>query len=702
MQRIIITSLLILSSFIMRADDRLILTKVENEAHLYSLFENRDLTIHYYSDSFIIASIAEGKTMEQGSIVLDEKAFLDVSGYYIIYCEQTERQTYLEEAQNRGKVLFSGDDFLIMKPLDGINKLLPAKNDGMVHIPQRPAYLPDNRFDFPVITETDPLMEFLTEMVNTDSIMSYIQHLENYGTRAYDEPESYQAQDWLKSKFETWGLTTEIQTVTITPNQGWSWGHYPHSTSSGNVIAVQTGTKYPDKYIVCGAHYDSWSWYPVSNRIAPGADDNASGTAGILEIARVMSQFESEYSIVYCCFSAEEFGLWGSEAYAVSCKMQEKDILGYFNIDMSGYLKPGTPIHISLIFPSIATPLANFLKNINDIYFQISINTYANLSGGDSDHTSFNQQGYQGIWTFEDWNDCSPYIHGPNDVIGLSVNNSEQCRLFTQINFTSMATLAGVNYDTNLPIPAFSASEKTILEGNSVQFTDLSVNNPTSWKWYFEGGTPTESTEKNPTVMYKTPGRYDVKLIAINAHGSNTLLKQNYITVKMIPPIADFIADKTEIEEGESVSFTNLSQNKPDKYAWAFEGGSPLQSSLENPVVKYSKAGSYKVRLKATNDGGEHTETKEKYITVTPKTAISEKDKTSAITIYPNPTTGELKIENGELKIENVEIFDIFGCVVEIAHPPLRGGLGGLLPPGIYFVRITTDIDVIVKKIIKK
>jgi len=90
--------------------------------------------------------------------------------------------------------------------------------------------------------------------------------------------------------------------------------------------------------------------------------------------------------------------------------------------------------------------------------------------------------------------------------------------------------------------------------------------------------------------------------------------------------------------------------------------------------------------------------------------------------VYPNPTTGEWKIENGKLKIENVEIYDVFGRVMEIAHPnyknsnpissPFEGSpageggwsfrLGGLLPSGIYFIRITTDNGMITKKVVKQ
>jgi len=74
----------------------------------------------------------------------------------------------------------------------------------------------------------------------------------------------------------------------------------------------------------------------------------------------------------------------------------------------------------------------------------------------------------------------------------------------------------------------------------------------------------------------------------------------------------------------------------------------------------------------------------------------------SPITIVPNPTKGEWRIESGNLKIENIEIFDVFGRIVEVAHPTLRGGLGGLLPSGVYFIRITTENGVVTKKVVKQ
>jgi Zn-dependent metalloprotease len=85
------------------------------------------------------------------------------------------------------------------------------------------------------------------------------------------------------------------------------------------------------------------------------------------------------------------------------------------------------------------------------------------------------------------------------------------------------------------PIADFTASATDINIGNSVQFTDLSLENPTSWSWTFKGGTPTTCTEQNPTVTYNTIGTFDVTLVATNAQGSDTETKVDYITVSVKP-----------------------------------------------------------------------------------------------------------------------------------------------------------------------
>ena len=155
-----------------------------------------------------------------------------------------------------------------------------------------------------------------------------------------------------------------------------------------------------------------------------------------------MSQYQFDRTIIFATWSGEEYGLYGSEAWANEAADNGMNILGYFNIDMAGYLMEGTEIHTDIIAPSSADELRQFYKDVCAIYlpdFQIFDGA---LSGGDSDHTSFNNDGYQGIFPFEDSQNYSPYIHTPNDIIGLSVNNFEQHATFVKAVIANVVTMS--------------------------------------------------------------------------------------------------------------------------------------------------------------------------------------------------------------------------------------------------------------------
>nr|NQU89650.1 PKD domain-containing protein [Bacteroidota bacterium] len=89
-------------------------------------------------------------------------------------------------------------------------------------------------------------------------------------------------------------------------------------------------------------------------------------------------------------------------------------------------------------------------------------------------------------------------------------------------------------FDLFDPVADFMADTTFVLEGGSIDFTDLSSNNPTGWAWEFEGGTPGTSTEQNPVVFYNTPGNYSVTLIVSNNYGSDTLTIPDFIIVEEI------------------------------------------------------------------------------------------------------------------------------------------------------------------------
>lgn len=296
--------------------------------------------------------------------------------------------------------------------------------------------------DYPVISSEDPEIRTLMDSVSIDSIKASIEHLSSYHTRRYDSHFIYDVQDWLVARYQSMGIDTVVLHDFPIPDS--------EIETADNIIAVQWGTKKPEEFVVCGAHYDSWNadgFDPDTIR-SPGADDNASGVAGILEIARFLTKHKFDRSIIYANWCAEEIGLVGSAAYARDCAIREMDIVGYFNLDMTGYLKEGDDIHVNLMFTTRDSLIGDYVFNFSHVYYPEMRIWQDWLAWGDSDYSSFNRNGYAAVHTFEDVDDSSPFIHTRQDVLGLSVNNLDQSKRFTELNLGLVATLAGLSHQS--------------------------------------------------------------------------------------------------------------------------------------------------------------------------------------------------------------------------------------------------------------
>jgi hypothetical protein len=121
------------------------------------------------------------------------------------------------------------------------------------------------------------------------------------------------------------------------------------------------------------------------------------------------------------------------------------DIVGYFNLDMTGYLEEGETMRVHLVYVNRDSLLANFYYNVGRIYYpELSI-TPNWMPWGDSDFSSFNRNVYAALHPFENVYHSSPFIHTRQDVLGVSVNSIDQARQFTQLNLGAVATLAGIH-----------------------------------------------------------------------------------------------------------------------------------------------------------------------------------------------------------------------------------------------------------------
>lgn len=107
-----------------------------------------------------------------------------------------------------------------------------------------------------------------------------------------------------------------------------------------NVIAIQRGTKYPNRFIIMSGDIDSRISNPNNyTDDSPGANDNASGMAGTLEAARVLSKYKFESSIIYAGLAGEEQGLYGGKGLAAYAKEKGWEIIGILNNDMIGNIE---------------------------------------------------------------------------------------------------------------------------------------------------------------------------------------------------------------------------------------------------------------------------------------------------------------------------------------------------------------------------
>ncbi len=107
-----------------------------------------------------------------------------------------------------------------------------------------------------------------------------------------------------------------------------------------NVVAIQRGTKHPNRFIMMSGDIDSRITDPTDyTNDSPGANDNASGMAGAIEAARVLSKYKFENSIIYVGLSGEEQGLFGGQGLAKHAKNKNWDIIGIMNNDMIGNIK---------------------------------------------------------------------------------------------------------------------------------------------------------------------------------------------------------------------------------------------------------------------------------------------------------------------------------------------------------------------------
>jgi len=199
--------------------------------------------------------------------------------------------------------------------------------------------------------------------------------------------------------------------------QAWSKGEHQNR----NVIGERKGLTRPGEIYIIGAHLDDMP----REGLAPGADDNASGSAAVLIAAEIMSRYRWACTLRFAFWTGEEQGFLGSSSYADRAKADGEAIQGYLNLDMLGY-NQAPPRAMNLFWSSAITgseQIADLFTTVVSVYsldlVPLKFDALHFPLGNYSDNWSFWAQGYPAILVIEDsYGDFTPYYHRATDEIG--------------------------------------------------------------------------------------------------------------------------------------------------------------------------------------------------------------------------------------------------------------------------------------------
>lgn len=271
--------------------------------------------------------------------------------------------------------------------------------------------------------EWDPYVQSLADEVNSDSITSYIQRLQDFYCRFSFTDSSYAASQWLKERFEGWGYQTEFDSF-----------YEVKAAAERNVVATSPGSQAPEKQMIICGHFDATS---NNANFAPGADDNASGTAAALEAARVFAGANGDYTIKFIAWAAEEDGCLGSYHYAGNAYSESADIAAVLNYDMIGFRDDEYLDNYIQSMDKTSEWLSNLYLDVSSMYVPSLINFEVPPMGG-SDWISFASRGYSSIGMEEaNQTQFNPNYHSTTDLL-----STLDLTLYTTIIKSGVSVLA--------------------------------------------------------------------------------------------------------------------------------------------------------------------------------------------------------------------------------------------------------------------
>lgn len=340
---------------------------------------------------------------------------------------------------------------LIRQPA-GINSIQVLRDANLAQIPfnRVVARARSNEEIVPDAEATTAEIAQLVARVDANRWFQTMSNLSAFNRNSYSAG-LFSARDWIRQRFSEQGLATSdfsyqlANIASCTPT--------PAPINLPNIIGQKTGLSLANEWIVIGAHYDSRNPSRCDGAVSPqpGANDNASGCAGVIELARVFADVQTDRSILFMCFSGEEQGLVGSRRYVetLTGSGEISKVKLMLNMDMIGFDPNGTNtarIESNAVHQSLITELSNAAATYAP---ELNIITSTNPNGG-SDHFYFLQAGIPSAFTWENGASIYPHYHQATDLPQNMTGARPLAGGILKMNTAVLARQAGIFLDTLL------------------------------------------------------------------------------------------------------------------------------------------------------------------------------------------------------------------------------------------------------------
>ncbi|WP_253715743.1 M28 family peptidase [Bdellovibrio bacteriovorus] len=270
----------------------------------------------------------------------------------------------------------------------------------------------------------EPKIQTALNEVSEENLRSYVQWLSAFPNRTATS---------AQPNYHVTEMKTRLEAMLAGGSIPYQIEEIPHKSTKQNTLHVRlVGKDRPNEIIVLGGHLDSINQSWGGGKTAPGADDNASGSANLIEALRILlAQPQPQRTIDIFWYAAEENGLLGSAEIAKSYKAANADVIAVLQLDMT--LFPGSgEFVIGSMNDFTSAWLRDYLKAMNDTYLKAKI-VDDKCGYGCSDHASWNRQGYPALMPFEaTFRGSNKNIHSAKDVVSPE-SNFKHSMLYTKI-----------------------------------------------------------------------------------------------------------------------------------------------------------------------------------------------------------------------------------------------------------------------------